>query len=120
MPRKQEFRETFNVSSTTDAYATETIAFGVEGSGQAPDNGFLGVTALIESNAATGARLEIWLPKASAPTTPGTVTIADYAYSGWYINGGAITKALASYRGAILRAKSAGVAGAMVVSASAD
>jgi hypothetical protein len=120
MPRKQEFRTTFNLTAVADAYAPEYIAFGVENANQAPDSGFLGVTAIVESSASAGARLEIWLPKAATPTTPGSVTIADYFYSGWYVNGGAITKALASYRGVLLRGKSAGVAGAMVVSASAD
>lgn len=115
-----EARQTFAVPATSGQYAPERITFmppaGPAGIRVDPLD-LVGVTALIESNTATGAVLELWLPKVGT-VSPGVD--ADYVYSGKGITSGAETWPLASYPGAQLRARSAGTAGSMAVSASAD
>jgi len=109
-------RSSFTVPATSGQYAPERITFpGTFASGLVPDEGLLGLTALIESNTATGATLELWLPKIGA-----TGIDADYTVTSTTATAGAINLALASYPGAQLRVKSGGSAGTMTVSATAD
>lgn len=116
MAARYKSRVSFTVPATAGQYAPERITFPETFSATTvPDVGLLGITALIESNAATGATLELWLPKIGA-----TGIDADYTFSGISASSGLLYQALASFPGAQLRAKSAGVAGAMVVSATAD
>lgn len=115
-------RVSFTVPVTAATYAPERITFGgVESrtNGQ-PQIGILGVTAMIESNAATGAVIEIWLPKMGAVLTNDTPADAEYFFSGWQLGAGAVTIPLAAYFGAQIRVKSGGTAGACVVNATAS
>lgn len=116
---KERYRVTFVCPAGAGSYAPERITFGATAANVSQD-GFTGVTALIETvGAATGAILELWLPKVNPDsTTP--LADSDYSNSGLSITSGAETWAFASYPGAQLRVKSAGVAGSVVVSASGD
>lgn len=123
-------RKAFMVPAVSGDYASERITFGDVVSGQSPES-FLGVTALFEGTPPSGARLELWLPKApSGSEGHGDVTDDDYYYSGQcvlavgssaptgdtasYASG---TWALSGLTGAQLRVKSAGSGGEIGVSA---
>lgn len=117
---KERFRTSFTVPAGAGSYAPEVMTFGVVPSTVIQD-GLTGVTLLIETvGLATGAIFELWLPKVVGTTdTPPDIS-TGYFNSGLSITAGAETWALASYPGAQIRVKSAGVAGTAIANGSAD
>lgn len=107
--------QSFTVPATAGNYATERLSLTRQNTSLAPAN-LVGVTALIESNTATGASLELWVLKVGGDPT----NDAHYFNSGKSISAGSDTWPLASWPGAQLRAKSGGVSGALVASGTAD
>lgn len=115
MALKFSDHQSFTVPLTSGNYAPERVRL-AGGNPLVNAPALLGVTALIESNTATSAVLELWLQQ------PGQDPALDASYfnSGKSIVSGGETWPLASWPGAQLRAKSGGTAGAMVVDAIAD
>ena len=108
-------RQSFTVPASAGTYAPEVITFARANTSTAPVS-LVGLTAIVESNAATGATLEVWLLKINGdPSASG-----DYFLSSLSLASGSATFPLASYPGVQLRAKSGGTSGAMVINASAD
>jgi hypothetical protein len=110
-------RKTFAVPVTSGNYAPEEILFGPTSSSLAPAS-IVGLTVLLETlGAATGASLEIWLLRVDGdPEVAADWLLYDSSLSAV----GGETIALASVSGVKIRAKSAGTAGSVVVSAWAD
>ena len=131
---KERKRQIFNVPQASGDYASERITLGAVAPGEG-DQSFLGVTALIEGTAPSGAVVELWL----AQVTDGAAlasnrTDDNYFYAGQLIapprvaftsagstvSFGSATWALAGYPGAQLRVRSGGVSGPLAVSATTD
>lgn len=112
-----EDRKSFTVTAVNGVYAAEEITFAARDV-LTTTQAVTAVTALLETlGTATGAIVELWLLKVGGVVA----TAGDWLYAGESIAAlGAETWPLASWRGVKIRVKSAGVAGTVVVSATAD
>lgn len=112
-------RTSFTVPAGNGSYAPERITIpNAFNAALSETTCLLGVTALVEASGASGAIVELWLPKVGNGVTTGID--ADYTYSGNFLTSGSLTWPLASYPGAQIRVKSVGSAGTTVVNATAD
>lgn len=132
--RKWKGRQTFNVPASVGGYANEVLAFGFplgvpQGSlnpanAGVSDESYEEVMALIESIVA-GATVELWVRKNSDDTEAvATMDLSDYFLFPTPSVGtptvvGVLRWVLSGWPAGIIRVKSAGTGGAMVISATA-